>query len=391
MRRLRTAPHPPPRPPRRRRRGRRRRRRRHRPGASAAPPRPPAKPLAQAIYDAAHAPAVAGHHRAHPLHEQPAPLRLAARGQRVAGDHRRRRPPLADRATAGCGSSCSRTPATRRSCSATARFSVYDATSNTVYTGALAAAAPRKPASRADARRHPTGPGEARPDVEPVRRHSRARPPASRATPCGSRPKDDGGLLGAAELAWDAAHGVPLRAAVYAQGQTTPVLELEATHISYGKIAASRRDGERRRPARRPSSSTRPRGHDAQGNPTRCTALDAVQKQVGFPSRAPEHARRPAAQGGPARVKVGERERRARHLRPGPRRDRRAPEHRAPARTAGAGGGLRLPQINIDGATGTELATALGTVLTFERGGVSYIVAGSVPPVAAENAARGLK
>ena len=37
------------------------------------------------------------------------------------------------------------------------------------------------------------------------------------------------------------------------------------------------------------------------------------------------------------------------------------------------------------------LITALGTVLTFERGGVNYVVAGSVPPVAAEKAARGLQ
>ena len=50
-----------------------------------------------------------------------------------------------------------------------------------------------------------------------------------------------------------------------------------------------------------------------------------------------------------------------------------------------------LPQINIDGATGTEIATALGTVVTFERDGVKYVVAGSVPPLAAENAARGLR
>ena len=40
---------------------------------------------------------------------------------------------------------------------------------------------------------------------------------------------------------------------------------------------------------------------------------------------------------------------------------------------------------------GTELATPLGTVVTFTREGVTYIVAGSVPPVAAENAARGLR
>jgi hypothetical protein len=53
--------------------------------------------------------------------------------------------------------------------------------------------------------------------------------------------------------------------------------------------------------------------------------------------------------------------------------------------------GMTLPRVNIDGATGQELATALGTLVAFESGGVSYIVAGSVPPVAAENAARGLR
>ncbi len=53
--------------------------------------------------------------------------------------------------------------------------------------------------------------------------------------------------------------------------------------------------------------------------------------------------------------------------------------------------GFVLPQVNIDGATGTELATPLGTLLTFHAGGISYVVAGSVPPVAAENAARGLR
>jgi hypothetical protein len=64
-------------------------------------------------------------------------------------------------------------------------------------------------------------------------------------------------------------------------------------------------------------------------------------------------------------------------------------------RAKGSRGGdersLRLPEINIDGATGSEIATALGTVVTFERDGVAYVVAGSVPPVAAENAARDLR
>jgi hypothetical protein len=49
-----------------------------------------------------------------------------------------------------------------------------------------------------------------------------------------------------------------------------------------------------------------------------------------------------------------------------------------------------LPTVSINGATGTELATALGTLVKFDRGGVSYVVLGSVPPAAAEAAARGL-
>ena len=54
------------------------------------------------------------------------------------------------------------------------------------------------------------------------------------------------------------------------------------------------------------------------------------------------------------------------------------------------GGGLSLPKISINGVSGQELDTALGTVVRFERGGVGYTVAGSVPPTAAEAAARGL-
>ena len=52
-------------------------------------------------------------------------------------------------------------------------------------------------------------------------------------------PKRDGGLLGGAELAWDAVNGTPLRAAIYATGDSSPVLELKATDISFGSVAPS--------------------------------------------------------------------------------------------------------------------------------------------------------
>ena len=52
-------------------------------------------------------------------------------------------------------------------------------------------------------------------------------------------PKHDGGLLGSVEVSWDAAHAVPLRAAIYAQGASSPVLELTTSDISYGAVDAS--------------------------------------------------------------------------------------------------------------------------------------------------------
>jgi hypothetical protein len=58
----------------------------------------------------------------------------------------------------------------------------------------------------------------------------------------------------------------------------------------------------------------------------------------------------------------------------------------APAANGEAG----LPKVSINGTQGEELDTALGTLLRFSRGGVDYTVVGSVPPAAAEAAARGL-
>jgi len=201
-------------------------------------------------------------------------------------------------------------------------------------------------------------------------------------------PKDDGGLLGAGKLAWDAANGVPLRAAVYAQGQSDPVLELKATDISFGAVD----DADVRVSV--PSGVEAvdvdpPAGHDAKGTGTHAdvTGVAAVQKRLGFDLSTP------AKLAGLPRKEV--------------RLVRFGDENGALSvygeglgglvvlqREAGQGeepGDSRLPQVNIDGATGTELATALGTFVTFERDGISYTVVGSVPPVAAENAARGLR
>ena len=50
-----------------------------------------------------------------------------------------------------------------------------------------------------------------------------------------------------------------------------------------------------------------------------------------------------------------------------------------------------LPSVSLDGLTAHELATQLGTAITWNSGGTSYLLAGSLPPAAAEAAARAVK
>ena len=66
-------------------------------------------------------------------------------------------------------------------------------------------------------------------------------------------------------------------------------------------------------------------------------------------------------------------------------------ERKADSTTQQGGALSSLPRISIDGLTGHELATQLGTVIQWQRNGVAYVLAGSLPPAAAESAARDLK
>ena len=207
-------------------------------------------------------------------------------------------------------------------------------------------------------------------------------------------PRHDGGLLGGAELAWDAGHGVPLRAAVYASGSADPVLELRATDVSFGKVAAS--DLAIPEPSGAHVIDLSPPAASAgAAKPGEATGVQAVQAKVGFPVAAPDalvglprkDVRLVALDGSPgALVTYGQGLGGIAVL------ESRSPAQ-APTQPQGrheGGGGLSLPQISINGVSGQELDTALGTVVRFERDGVAYTVAGSVPPTAAEAAARGL-
>ncbi|HEY2772117.1 MAG TPA: hypothetical protein VGI87_16195 [Solirubrobacteraceae bacterium] len=219
-------------------------------------------------------------------------------------------------------------------------------------------------------------------------------------------PKHDGGLLGAGELAWDAARGVPLKIAVFARNQSSPVLELKATDISYGNVPASDFNvsppsGSKvvkvATPANHASGANAARPGKSRGHAKRhseVTGVKAVAAKLPFTLAAPKSldglTRRsvtlldwggtPAALvaygqnlGGVAVIEQGAK-----------------PGQAAQASQGGDQRGLSLPTVSINGATGQELDTALGTMIHFSRGGVAYTVIGSVPASAAELAARAL-
>ncbi len=292
-------------------------------------------------------------------------------------------------------------------------FWIYDPASNTVYEGSL----PADGAHKAGAE-HSAG-HEGMPSIADIERFinrlaqhldvSGAIPGDVAGRPTYTvrvAPKHDGGLLGAAELAWDATKGIPLRIGIYASGSNSPVLELKATDISYG--AFSKSDVKSIFGISPPSGAKVVRIATPSGPPAReatkggkahaeITGAAAVARHLPFPLAAPrllphdglvrrsvtllDWAGSPAALitygqnlGGVAVIEQAAK-----------------PSGASQAQSSPGGlGGLSLPTVSIDGATAQELATPLGTVLRFTRGGVAYTVIGSVPPVAAELAAKAL-
>jgi outer membrane lipoprotein-sorting protein len=167
-------------------------------------------------------------------------------------------------------------------------------------------------------------------------------------------PKEAGSLLGGAELSWDADNGVPLRAAIYSSTSSSPVIELAASDISFGPVESSvfaitppanakvqeitfsegdhQRDSEKAGAREKPSVTTHGHGLGT------IAVLETKSKGAAGTSTSLEG----------------------------------------------------LPKVTINGSSASELRTELGTLLTFERSGVRYLVGGAVAPAAVEEVARGL-
>jgi outer membrane lipoprotein-sorting protein len=226
-------------------------------------------------------------------------------------------------------------------------------------------------------------------------------------------PKHDGGLLGNLQLAWDAIRGVPLNFAIYARGNGTPVLGIEATGVTYApvsgsifsitppagyhvvKVSTPSGNSNEQTASGTTTKSKKAKGRHAHPAVAGVAAvarrlpfhLVAPSRLVGLPRQSAtllDWGGKPAALvtygqglGGIAVIEQVASGSGSQSLHLG-------------SSSHGDATGLALPGVKIGSASGQELDTALGTIVRFTRAGVAYTVIGSVVPYAADAAARAL-
>ncbi len=237
-------------------------------------------------------------------------------------------------------------------------FWAYDPTSNTVYKAVLPLRSSRSGA--ADRGAAPPTVAEVQHHLNRLSRHvdvSDATPTDVGGQPAYTvslSPKTSAGLIGSAQLSFDANNAVPLNFAVFPRGDTTPALELKATSVTYGTVPLS--VFQISPPAgARVVRVTLPQHHAADG-PSGQHGRDVQVFGKGLGSVVVlKHAGSSSAQPG-----------------------------------SGPAGPLPLQTVTIDGATGKQLSTSLGAVLEFTRDGTSYLLAGSVTPATLSSVAHGL-
>ena len=211
-----------------------------------------------------------------------------------------------------------------------------------------------------------------------------------------------GGELDSVQLAWDALRGVPLAIGVYAKGSPDPVLALRADQISYGKVSPA--DFSTAAPAGArvvdltPERATSHRGgtrpRERRARPV--SGVSQVAARLPFALDAPASlASRPRSSvrlihvgAHPAALVTYGRDLNGLALIEAPAAAGRGPSVAAPR---GDHAGLTLPSVGLAGGiTAQELDTALGSVVHFQRGGVSFTILGSVGRAVVDQAAREL-
>jgi outer membrane lipoprotein-sorting protein len=370
-------------------------------GATGGDPTPPPKPLANAVHDALAAPPVEGvTARIHftdnligeSILEGSDPILGGASGRLWAtADGRLRLELQADVSKGSAGDFELLVDGNR--------FMAYDPGTETAYRGSLPE---HESAGKEEAGgEEPPSLAEVKAGIEEAMQHATlgaAVPSDVAGRPAYTvqmSPKANGGLLGGAELAWDAENGTPLRAAVFAKGESSPVLELAATEISFGPVSDSVFEVSPPPGAKAVELNPSEGGEGGGGDGAApVTGLKAVQAHTSFPLSVPptlagmsRDQARLVSRGEDAGALVTY----GRGLGGIAVLELLASPGGGEAEGGGDTGAPQLPSVQIEGASqAQELETPLGTLIRFRRGGVEYTVVGSVTSAVAREAAQGL-
>ena len=185
------------------------------------------------------------------------------------------------------------------------------------------------------------------------------------------QPKSSAGLLSAVQVSWDAANGAPLRLAAIARGQKDPAFSFEVTEARFGPVDPA--VFEMKPPAEakvQDLSSPKP------GKQKPLRGLEAAQAGASFPLRAPAQldglkrssvvlspdGRSATARYGRGLGSVTVMESAARAEKP----------KAEASKTAG------LLAVKIGSSDGSVLSTSLGSMVSFEKDQVRFLVIGSV-------------
>jgi outer membrane lipoprotein-sorting protein len=204
-------------------------------------------------------------------------------------------------------------------------------------------------------------------------------------------PKDDSSLVGEVDLTWDATYGIPLHIAVTPRGQNAPAIDVALSDLTVGNVDA--KDATLTVPAGAKVVQLSLPSHDQasstqSGSSSPAAQLAGVEASVPFDPVAPATldgralSSAHAVGGGAlltygtglAAIVVGEGSADAGGADSGPL----------------SGIGQLLPHVSLGPVSAQELETTLGTVLSFDRNGIAFVVGASLPKGDVEAAAQAL-
>jgi hypothetical protein len=204
-------------------------------------------------------------------------------------------------------------------------------------------------------------------------------------------PRDDSSLVGEVDLTWDATYGIPLHIAVTPKGQSAPAIDIALSDLTIASVDAS--DATLTVPAGAKIVQLSLPAHD-QASSTQSSSSSPAAQLASVEASLPFDVVAPATLDGralsSAHVAGG-----AALLTYGTGLSAIVVRECSVGAAGGdpgplSGIGAILPHVSLGPVSAQELETTLGTMVSFDRNGIAFVVGASLPKGEVESAAQAL-